>query len=128
MNRFRISTPEGTRDLLFSSCRALRQTENAVRDALEERGYSEIITYSFISPSYYDKIRMPKDSPLRKSLKILNPLGEDTSIMRTVILPSMLDILSLAISTGCTLTLLARGDDAREALTALADYLENLQD
>ena len=44
MNRFRISTPEGTRDLLFSSCRALRQTENAVRDALEERGYSEIIT------------------------------------------------------------------------------------
>ena len=41
---------------------------------------------------------------------------------------SMLDILSLAISTGCTLTLLARGDDAREALTALADYLENLQD
>ena len=41
MNRFRISTPEGTRDLLFSSCRALRQTENAVRDALEERGYSE---------------------------------------------------------------------------------------
>ena len=44
MNRFRISTPEGTRDLLFSSCRALRQTENAVRDALEERGYSEVIT------------------------------------------------------------------------------------
>lgn len=44
MNRFRISTPEGTRDLLFSSCRALRQTESAVRDALEERGYSEIIT------------------------------------------------------------------------------------
>ena len=44
MNRFRISTPEGTRDLLFSSCRALRQTENAMRDALEARGYSEIIT------------------------------------------------------------------------------------
>ena len=41
---------------------------------------------------------------------------------------SMLDILSLAISAGCSLTLLARGDDAREALTALADYLENLQD
>lgn len=41
---------------------------------------------------------------------------------------SMLDILSLAISTGCDLTLLARGDDAREALEALADHLENLQD
>ena len=41
----------------------------------------EIITYSFISPTYYDKIRLPADSPLRDSLKILNPLGEDTSIM-----------------------------------------------
>ena len=37
---------------------------------------------------------MPKDSPLRKSLKILNPLGEDTSIMRTTILPSMLEIIT----------------------------------
>ena len=94
MNRFRISAPEGTRDLLFSSCRALRQTENAVREALEERGYSEIITYSFSSPSYYDKIRLPADSPLRNSMKILNPLGEDTSIMRTTVLPSMLEILT----------------------------------
>lgn len=57
-------------------------------------GYDEIITYSFISPSYYDKIRMPSDSPMRKSLKILNPLGEDTSIMRTTILPSMLEIIT----------------------------------
>ena len=45
-------------------------------------GYDEIITYSFISPTYYDKIRMPVDSPERESFKILNPLGEDTSIMR----------------------------------------------
>ena len=51
MNRFRISTPEGTRDLLFASCRALRQTENALRTALEERGYSEIITPSV---EYFD--------------------------------------------------------------------------
>jgi len=57
-------------------------------------GLDEIITYSFISPSYYDKIRMPKDDPRRDSLKILNPLGEDTSIMRTTILPSMLEILT----------------------------------
>ena len=57
-------------------------------------GYSEIITYSFISPAAYDKIRLPGDSPLRKSLKILNPLGEDRSIMRTTILPSMLEILT----------------------------------
>jgi len=57
-------------------------------------GYSEIITYSFISPSYYDKIRMPKESPLRNSLTILNPLGEDTGTMRTVTLPSMLETVA----------------------------------
>ena len=57
-------------------------------------GFDEIITYSFISPTYYDKIRLPEDSPLRKSMKIMNPLGEDTSIMRTTVLPSMLEILT----------------------------------
>jgi len=57
-------------------------------------GLNEIITYSFISPSYYDKIRLAADSALRDSIKILNPLGEDTSIMRTTTLPSMLEILS----------------------------------
>ncbi|MGM9640946.1 MAG: phenylalanine--tRNA ligase subunit beta [Faecousia sp.] len=57
-------------------------------------GYSEIITYSFVSPAIFDQIRLPADSPLRDALKIQNPLGEDTSIMRTIALPSMLDILS----------------------------------
>ena len=57
-------------------------------------GYDEIITYSFISPTWYDKIRWPEDFIQRNSLKILNPLGEDTSIMRTTTLPSMLDILT----------------------------------
>jgi len=57
-------------------------------------GYSEIITYSFVSPAIFDQIRIPADSPLRNALKIQNPLGEDTSIMRTIALPSMMDILS----------------------------------
>lgn len=57
-------------------------------------GYDEIITYSFISPTYYDKIRWAADDPRRESFKILNPLGEDTSIMRTTTLPSMLEILT----------------------------------
>ena len=57
-------------------------------------GYSEIITYSFISPAAYDKIAWAPDEPLRQSLRILNPLGEDTSIMRTTALPSMLEILA----------------------------------
>ena len=56
-------------------------------------GYSEIITYSFVSPAIFDQIRLPSDSPLRNAMKIQNPLGEDTSIMRTIALPSMLEIL-----------------------------------
>ena len=57
-------------------------------------GYSEIITYSFVSPNVFDQIRLPADSNLRNTLRIQNPLGEDTSIMRTIALPSMLEILS----------------------------------
>ncbi len=68
--------------------------ERRVGEICRSLGLDEIITYSFISPSYYDKIRMPADSKLRDSLRILNPLGEDTSIMRTTILPSMLEILT----------------------------------
>lgn len=57
-------------------------------------GYSEIITYSFVSPAIFDQIRLPADSPLRNAMRIQNPLGEDTSIMRTIALPSMMEILS----------------------------------
>ena len=57
-------------------------------------GYNEIITYSFTSPTVFDQIRLSADSPLRNALRIQNPLGEDTSIMRTIALPSMLEILS----------------------------------
>lgn len=57
-------------------------------------GLSEIVTYSFISPKAYDKIALPSDSPLRKCVVISNPLGEDTGVMRTSMLPSMLDTLS----------------------------------
>ena len=68
--------------------------ERLIGQTCRSLGMDEIITYSFISPTYYDKIRMDKDDPRRDSLKILNPLGEDTSIMRTTILPSMLEIIS----------------------------------
>ncbi|MBR1689142.1 MAG: phenylalanine--tRNA ligase subunit beta [Oscillibacter sp.] len=72
----------------------VQKAENAAGELCRACGYNEIITYSFISPTYYDKIDLPADSPLRDSLKILNPLGEDTSIMRTTTLPSMLEILT----------------------------------
>lgn len=65
----------------------------SVNNVLLSCGLSEITTYSFISPKYNDKILMPQDSIYRKAVKILNPLGEDTSIMRTTTLPSMLEVL-----------------------------------
>lgn len=57
-------------------------------------GISEIVTYSFISPKAYDKIALPSDSALRKCVVISNPLGEDTGVMRTSMIPSMMDTLS----------------------------------
>ena len=56
-------------------------------------GYSEIITYSFVSPAIFDNIRIPAEAPIRNALRIQNPLGEDTSIMRPIAIPSMLEIL-----------------------------------
>ncbi|HNW03781.1 MAG TPA: phenylalanine--tRNA ligase subunit beta [Oscillospiraceae bacterium] len=56
-------------------------------------GCYEVTTYSFISPKFYDKIGMTADCELRKSLIIANPLGEDTSIMRTTCLPSMMEVI-----------------------------------
>ena len=72
----------------------VQKAENTIGALCRTAGYNEIITYSFISPTYYDKIHLPANSPLRNSLRILNPLGEDTSIMRTTTLPSMLEILT----------------------------------
>lgn len=70
------------------------QLESHVGSLCRALGYNEIISYSFVSPSIFDKIRIPADSTLRNALKIQNPLGEDTSVMRTTALPSMMDILS----------------------------------
>ena len=68
--------------------------ERKANQTLLALGCSEIMTYSFISPKAYDKIGMPEDHPLRRSVVISNPLGEDTSVMRTTALPSMLDVLA----------------------------------
>ena len=66
--------------------------------ACRAMGYTEVMTYSFVSPSSIDKIKVPADSPLRDNYRILNPLGEDTSVMRTTALPSMLGVLSTNLS------------------------------
>ncbi|MCL2367166.1 MAG: phenylalanine--tRNA ligase subunit beta [Oscillospiraceae bacterium] len=67
--------------------------ERNVTSLCRALSYSEICTYSFVGQSDYDSIELPKDSPLRKGVTILNPLGEDTSIMRTTSLPSMMGAL-----------------------------------
>ena len=65
-----------------------------LNESLRAAGLSEIFTYTFIGPKAFDKIRVPENDARRNYLKISNPLGEDTSIMRTTTLPSMLEILS----------------------------------
>ena len=72
----------------------VQKLENKLGALCRTCGYSEIITYSFISPTAYDKILWGQEDFHRKSFKILNPLGEDTSIMRTTTLPSMLEVLA----------------------------------
>ncbi|MBE6671686.1 MAG: phenylalanine--tRNA ligase subunit beta [Ruminococcaceae bacterium] len=57
-------------------------------------GFDEIYTFSFISPKYYDKIALPANSKQRNSVVISNPLGEDTSVMRTTAIPSIMEVLA----------------------------------
>ena len=71
-----------------------QQFEKKLSRLLMANGCYEVQTYSFISPKYYDKIGLPEDSDLRRSVVITNPLGEDTSVMRTTCLPSMLEVVA----------------------------------
>lgn len=63
-------------------------------------GYHECVTYSFISPSFADKLRLPKDDSRRNTIAILNPLGEEVSQMRTTLTHSMLNVISSNIAKG----------------------------
>ncbi|MDO5441708.1 MAG: phenylalanine--tRNA ligase subunit beta [Bacillota bacterium] len=72
----------------------VQNLRNVAKDALIGMGYDEFQTYSFVSPKAVDKIRIPEDSEKRKFVKLINPLGEETSVMRTTILPNMLEVLS----------------------------------
>lgn len=68
--------------------------EEVARNIAEYCGFSQGMTYSFESPKVFDKLRIPEDSPLRKTVEIMNPLGEDYSIMRTTSLNGMLTSLA----------------------------------
>lgn len=71
-----------------------QKLERSVERLCTSMGLNQINTFSFISPKYYDKINLPAGSSLRNSVVITNPLGEDTSVMRTTILPSMCEVVA----------------------------------
>ena len=68
--------------------------EEVARNIAEFCGFSQAMTYSFESPKVFDKLLLPEDSELRKAVEIMNPLGEDYSIMRTTSLNGMLTSLA----------------------------------
>ncbi|CEO11920.1 phenylalanyl-tRNA ligase subunit beta [[Clostridium] sordellii] len=61
-------------------------------------GLNEILTYSFVSPKGVDKINLDENDEKREFVKIMNPLGEETSVMRTTLIPNMLDVISTNLS------------------------------
>ncbi len=77
---------------------AAQKAEERAKRALRMQNYSEIITYSFISPKDYELLRIGDEA--KKAIKIKNPIGEDMSIMRTTLAPSMLDTLVRNIRRG----------------------------
>ncbi|MBR5409756.1 MAG: phenylalanine--tRNA ligase subunit beta [Clostridia bacterium] len=87
----------GTRDLSGAAAGGFNEAqkfENLIVKTCMALGMSEVATYSFVSPKVYDKICLPENSPYRENIVISNPLGEDTSVMRTTALPSMLDVVA----------------------------------
>ena len=71
---------------------------DTLKTRLVGMGFMETTTYSFISPKAFDLLNLNKDSILRRAAKLLNPLGDDWSIMRTLLLPSALNIIAYNMS------------------------------
>ncbi|WP_324824644.1 phenylalanine--tRNA ligase subunit beta [Sinanaerobacter sp. ZZT-01] len=90
-DRLPMTLPKG-------NCEAGKTKKQLLRDLSKETltalGACEIQTYSFVSPKGLDSIQMADDAEGRKVIKLLNPLGEDTSVMRTTLIPNMLDVLA----------------------------------
>lgn len=69
-----------------------------IKNTATSIGLYEILTYSFVSPKSLDKIKLPEDDKKRDYITLINPLGEDTSVMRTTMMPSMLNVLYTNVS------------------------------
>ena len=68
--------------------------EDYAKSILTNVGLNEILTYSFVSPKGLNKINVPEDSMMRRTIRLINPLGEETSTMRTTMLPNMMEVLA----------------------------------
>ena len=71
------------------------RVEELARSVAEYCGFSQAMTYSFESPRVFDKLSLAADDPMRRAIIIMNPLGEDYSIMRTSVINGMLTSLSV---------------------------------
>ena len=86
-----VTLPKGNTEAGIPEDRALR---DLTRDSLCGMGLNEIQTYSFVSPKGVDYIRTAEGSWERNFVKLINPLGEENSVMRTVLMPNMMEVLA----------------------------------
>ena len=73
---------------------------NNIKNIMTALGFSEAVNYSFIDSQAWDQLNLPEDDPRRKAIKILNPLSEDQTIMRTMILPNLLKNMHRNLALG----------------------------
>ncbi|MDW7678496.1 MAG: phenylalanine--tRNA ligase subunit beta, partial [Bacillota bacterium] len=82
-----------TGDIMVGGLSHRQKMEEELKKAMGAMGCYEAATYSFVSPSGVDSICLPEDSFKRDFVRLLNPLGDETSVMRTTMLPNMMDVL-----------------------------------
>ncbi|MBB6218249.1 phenylalanyl-tRNA synthetase beta chain [Anaerosolibacter carboniphilus] len=90
-NRIDVTIPKGNSQGAKTNGQII---EDYAKKHLNAAGVTEISTYSFVSPKGFDMIGLPEESFMRRTVKLINPLGEENSIMRTTLMPNMLEVLS----------------------------------
>lgn len=90
----RIPTEKISGEMVEAAWTPKQKLTRLVKNTMVSSGLYESITYSFVSPKVFDRINLPEGHELRNTVKILNPLGEDFSVMRTTGIPSMMDCLA----------------------------------
>ncbi len=70
-----------------------QKIEKRIKNSLISSGFWETINYSFVTPNFYDKIRLNKEHPLATYISLKNPLSEDQSVLRTTLIPGLLDVV-----------------------------------